>query len=81
MSINLSAGYKSLIEATINCGARTERCEKKSLKECRMCQYFDYELFLEEQKKTLSKKPLNCPNCGAPLSNGKCEYCGTEAGA
>lgn len=20
----------------------------------------------------------NCPNCGAPLSTGKCEYCGTE---
>ena len=23
-------------------------------------------------------KPTNCPNCGAPLHNGKCEYCGTE---
>lgn len=20
----------------------------------------------------------NCKNCGAPLTNGKCEYCGTE---
>ena len=20
----------------------------------------------------------NCPNCGAALHNGKCEYCGTE---
>lgn len=20
----------------------------------------------------------NCPNCGAPLKNGICEYCGTE---
>lgn len=20
----------------------------------------------------------NCINCGAPLKNGKCEYCGTE---
>ena len=20
---------------------------------------------------------LNCPNCGAPLSGPKCEYCGT----
>ena len=20
----------------------------------------------------------NCPNCGAPLKNGVCEYCGTE---
>lgn len=19
----------------------------------------------------------NCPNCGAPLNGGKCEYCGT----
>ena len=23
---------------------------------------------------------MNCPNCGAPLKNGKCEYCGTEQG-
>lgn len=22
--------------------------------------------------------PTNCPNCGAPLHNGNCEYCGTE---
>lgn len=22
--------------------------------------------------------PTNCPNCGAPLHGGKCEYCGTE---
>lgn len=20
----------------------------------------------------------NCPNCGHPFRNGKCEYCGTE---
>jgi predicted RNA-binding protein with PUA domain len=20
----------------------------------------------------------NCKNCGAPLTNGKCDYCGTE---
>ena len=20
----------------------------------------------------------NCPNCGAPLKDGKCEYCGTQ---
>ena len=23
-------------------------------------------------------KSTNCPNCGAPLKGGKCEYCGTE---
>lgn len=23
-------------------------------------------------------KQTNCPNCGAPLKGGKCEYCGTE---
>lgn len=23
-------------------------------------------------------KPTNCPNCGAVLKNGKCEYCGTD---
>lgn len=22
--------------------------------------------------------PTNCKNCGAPLENGKCKYCGTE---
>lgn len=22
----------------------------------------------------------NCPNCGAPLRKGRCEYCGTEMG-
>lgn len=27
----------------------------------------------------LSKSAVaNCPNCGAALHNGKCEYCGTE---
>lgn len=20
---------------------------------------------------------MNCPNCGAPINNGKCDYCGT----
>lgn len=20
----------------------------------------------------------NCPNCGAPIKGGRCEYCGTE---
>ena len=28
----------------------------------------------EEPKET----PTNCKNCGAPLENGKCKYCGTE---
>lgn len=22
-------------------------------------------------------KETNCPNCGAPISSSKCEYCGT----
>lgn len=21
---------------------------------------------------------INCPNCGAPITSDKCEYCGTE---
>lgn len=25
-----------------------------------------------------NKKVVNCKNCGAPLHNSKCEYCGTE---
>lgn len=23
---------------------------------------------------------MNCKNCGAPMKNGHCEYCGTHAG-
>lgn len=22
---------------------------------------------------------MNCRNCGAPMKNGRCEYCGTQA--
>ena len=25
-----------------------------------------------------NESETNCPNCGAPLKSGKCEYCGTE---
>lgn len=25
-----------------------------------------------------NKKRLNCPNCGAPITGIKCEYCGTQ---
>ena len=24
------------------------------------------------------ESPTNCKNCGAPLHNGKCNYCGSE---
>ena len=24
------------------------------------------------------KERLNCPNCAAPITNGVCEYCGTQ---
>ena len=24
------------------------------------------------------KPKLNCPNCGAPITGSKCEYCGTD---
>lgn len=23
-------------------------------------------------------KKTNCPNCGAPIKGGRCEYCGTK---
>ena len=26
----------------------------------------------------MEQKITNCKNCGAPLHNGKCDYCGTE---
>ena len=39
-------------------------------------------LYINEVKRILqqSQTPLqtNCPNCGAPLENGKCSYCGTH---
>lgn len=31
-----------------------------------------------ELMKMNSNKPHTCPQCGAPLHNGKCDYCGTE---
>ena len=36
---------------------------------------FDSSDFEHEPKK---ETQTNCKNCGAPLKNGKCEYCGTE---
>lgn len=32
----------------------------------------------ENPSEEIQKKPCNCPNCGAPISNYICEYCGTE---
>ena len=26
----------------------------------------------------MRKEGANCPNCGAPMKGGRCEYCGTE---
>lgn len=26
------------------------------------------------------RRPLNCPNCGAPIAGLTCDYCGTEFG-
>lgn len=28
-------------------------------------------------KKASNLSPRSCPNCGAPVRNGECEYCGT----
>lgn len=28
-------------------------------------------------KKASDLSPRSCPNCGAPVRNGECEYCGT----
>ena len=50
--------------------------------------YLDYEnikaydtlLELANWTKTHSdtNKTTNCPNCGAPITSSKCEYCGTD---
>ena len=26
----------------------------------------------------MEEKKTNCPNCGAPLADSRCNYCGTE---
>lgn len=26
----------------------------------------------------MEKEKANCPNCGAPIKGGRCEYCGTK---
>ena len=31
---------------------------------------------LDEMKITRAKGKTNCPNCGAPIQNDHCEYCG-----
>ena len=28
-----------------------------------------------------TNKTTNCPNCGAPITGSRCEYCGTDFGA
>ena len=50
--------------------------------------YLDYEnikaydtfLELSNWTKTHSdtNKTTNCPNCGAPITSSKCDYCGTD---
>lgn len=32
---------------------------------------------LNEDAKKYETKQLNCPNCSAPITSDKCEYCGT----
>jgi len=37
-----------------------------------LMKYIDMKIELVTIKKT------NCPNCGAPITSMKCEYCGTD---
>ena len=32
----------------------------------------------ESYSEEIKKYVTNCPNCGAPMTNHKCIYCGTE---
>ena len=32
----------------------------------------------ENQQPTQKQLPVTCERCGAPLTHGKCEYCGTD---
>lgn len=36
------------------------------------------EVIPSETQEEPKEIPTNCKNCGAPLENGKCKYCGTE---
>ena len=38
----------------------------------RMKEYIDIKIDLAQNKRT------NCPNCGAPITGMKCEYCSTD---
>lgn len=31
----------------------------------------------KKHDKQIKNKPINCPNCGAPITDYMCEYCGT----
>lgn len=31
----------------------------------------------EKSNAVLRKREINCPNCGAPITGSRCEYCGT----
>ena len=33
---------------------------------------------IDPPKQRHNTKPHNCPQCGAPIHDGKCDYCGTE---
>lgn len=37
-----------------------------------MKEYVNMQIELKVNKST------NCPNCGAPITSSKCEYCGTD---
>ena len=38
----------------------------------KMKEYIDIKIDLAQNKRT------NCPNCGAPITGMKCEYCSTD---
>ena len=33
---------------------------------------------MKMKKPKFREEMLNCPNCGAPISGDRCEYCGTQ---
>lgn len=37
-----------------------------------------YEISCYTKTHSATNKTTNCPNCGAPITSNKCEYCGTN---
>ena len=59
-----------------DCGAVTLKDGKQQIFNGSTWEYLGISSSLEINE--VKKYMTNCPNCGAPMTNHKCAYCGTE---